>query len=438
MKAKSVAATVQFNLCSSCGMCKNICPKHCISWTRQKGMFYPTIDQDLCVSCGLCSKICPGLGHKYGEVPEEPQNAVQGKVLQVCNAWTKNEGLRHVSASGGVVSTIITTLLKQNIYHVAFVVDSYNYDQQLVTKPIYVADIEEFCTTSYPKSRYLPVSHEIAVQYVREHPQDKVIFIGTACAVRGFLNVIEQLNLKRENYLLLGLFCDKVFNYNVYQYFSQPEFCGEHILKELHFKNKDSGGWPGNMKFIFSDGNSVFHDKAERGKVKDYFVPERCIYCIDKLNVKADISLGDNYTGQDASEKGSNSVIIRTDRGLSAWNLCLQFLETRPVIVKKILEAQYIEWRLNNQYYAYLKQLEIQNATGNDICLNENVIIQQEVKDYRERWQQNLKMLYAGEVYADDPTELKKQLKAAERKQNQGAFSAFASRVYHAVKRRLL
>lgn len=73
------------------------------------------------------------------------------------------------------------------------------------------------------------------------------------------------------------------------------------IYPNFNFKNKDSGGWPGNMKFYFSDGKCVFKNKSERVKIKDYFKPERCVYCVDKLNVFADISLGDNYTDQNSS-----------------------------------------------------------------------------------------------------------------------------------------
>lgn len=73
------------------------------------------------------------------------------------------------------------------------------------------------------------------------------------------------------------------------------------------------------MKFIFTDGTVAYQDKAERVKIKNYFMPERCLYCIDKLNVYADISVGDNYTQQDSSLLGSNSVIIRTNIGMTVW-----------------------------------------------------------------------------------------------------------------------
>ena len=49
-------ASVNRELCASCGACTHECPKAAISiW---KGCF-AVVDTNECVGCGRCSKVCP-------------------------------------------------------------------------------------------------------------------------------------------------------------------------------------------------------------------------------------------------------------------------------------------------------------------------------------------------------------------------------------------
>ena len=49
-------ATVNRDICASCGACARECPKSAI--TVWKGCF-AVVDQNQCVGCGKCSKVCP-------------------------------------------------------------------------------------------------------------------------------------------------------------------------------------------------------------------------------------------------------------------------------------------------------------------------------------------------------------------------------------------
>lgn len=431
MNLTDISVTTKWNFCSGCGVCVGICPKHCIGWERKVGMYQPVIDRNSCISCGLCAGVCPGLKHRYEKLPDRA--AVQGRVILSCNAWSRSADVRYISASGGVVSTLVRQLLEEGTYDIAFLVESYDYHQQLSTKPVTAKGMKTVESSDYPKSRYLPVSHENAIAYVKKNRAKRVIFVGTSCAVRGFESAVEKLHLSRENYLLIGLFCDRVFNYNVIDYYQQPAFCEDKRLENLHFKNKENGGWPGNMKFFFSDGSTAHQDKSERTKVKDYFMPERCLYCIDKLNVCADISLGDNYTQQDSSPLGSNSVIIRTERGIAAWKEATSLIESRDISVDQIMEAQYIDWRLNNLCYSKLKEQEILKKTGQEIVLNIGVTTNRKPQEYQNRWKSNLQMLYAGEVYDSHPEELQRQMLKEKKRQKPSIVKTLLLKVYHLI-----
>ena len=427
----TVNKTVRADLCCGCGVCKAICPKACISWDRKNGMYMPCIDAQQCVNCGLCAAVCPGLGHHYQSAVTAEETVI-GPVIASYNAWSKDPQLRHVSASGGVVSTIIRELLMTGAYDGAFCLGSYDYRKQLKTR-LYTA--EEVATSWHqsnaPKSRYLPVSHENAILYMKENRKVRLILVGTSCAIRGIQSAIQRLNLNREQYLFIGLFCDKVFNYNVLSYW-QDQYCNGNTLAALHFKNKESGGWPGDMKF-FPDGKDPFYVPLnDRAKAKAYFMPERCLYCVDKLNACADISLGDNYTGKDDSTLGGNSVIIRTQVGANAWFAAQDNLKVCDIGIADIQKAQAIDWRLDNLYFGDLKTARMDAP----IDLNPGIPREKKTASFTRKRKASLQKLKAGAAYDTDPSVLKRQLQRDNRKTNPVA--RFLKRAVGHIKRRIL
>ncbi len=343
---KTVALTRENGLCCSCGICAGACPKSCIRYERSQGIFLPVIDESQCVGCGLCLKVCPGIQIDYrcDGSSISAKDATRGPVLNAYVTWSKDAGLRHRGASGGTVMTMVRELLRQGAYDGAFCVATYQYDEQVKTELVEPDTELERCS----KSRYLPVSHEIAVRFIRQNPTKRLILVGTSCAISGLCKTIEQFRLNRENYLLIGLFCERLFQYNIFNYFANRPECKGRKLTELHFKNKESGGWPGNPKLMFADGSSIYLDAADRTAMKDFFQPERCMYCIDKLNVFADISCGDNYTQENDSPLGANSTIVRTQRGQDAFRLIENTLEIRDSSIEAIEKAQVTDVRGQN------------------------------------------------------------------------------------------
>ena len=429
MVHKTVAYTADHGLCCGCGICKGICPKGSIQWTRVNGLYIPRIDESQCVNCGLCASVCPGLGHTY-EPGGTAEATITGTVLECCNAWSRDPELRHVSASGGVVSTMIRELVVSGRYDGAFCLDSYDYRSQLRTRLYTVEEIARcWASSKSPKSRYLPVSHENAVEYMRKNRNARLILVGTSCAVRGLQETVSRLGLNREQYLYIGLFCERVFNYHVLTYFQNTYAAGQE-LSALHFKNKESGGWPGDMKLYPKDGDPFYVPLAERAKAKAYFMPERCLYCVDKLNVCADISLGDNYTGKDDSKLGSNSVIVRTKLGQEAWLAVKSLLETREICIEDIQKAQYLQGRLNNLYFGDLKTSEVKCGD-----LNYGVPREQCSQEFDQAWRSARKKANTGAVYDRNPAVLFKRMAQDSKKSN--PVIGFAKRVIRYIKRKI-
>lgn len=418
MDRRTIAATTAANLCSGCGACKGICPKDCIDWEFSKGMYLPVIDSAKCVQCGLCAEVCSGLCHSY-EIKATAKETITGPVLECYNSWCTDPEIRHFSASGGVITTITRDLLSCRKYHSVFCLNTYSYQSQL--QAVRFTKEDYLCGEDYgsaPKSRYLPVSHEETLRYMKAHRDERIIITGTSCALRSLNSAIEKLKLNRDNYLLIGLFCDSVFNYNILPYL-EDHFCSGKRLSAFHFKNKDSGGWPGDMKLFPEHGDSFFVPIGERISLKQYFVPERCLYCVDKLNVVADISIGDNYTSQHSSKLGSNSVIVRTKRGMDAWSSAQSCLCSYPIEISEIQNAQFLEGRLNNLYFGMLK-------AKHSCTLNSGIPTEQAPIEFLPAWRKRLKTLNAGACYCTSPAKLKRQFKVASKKR--GRIHSFLNR----------
>ena len=289
-----IESVVKDGLCISCGICAGVCPKNCINSEYHNGSYLPAIDESKCVNCGLCHSLCPGKGIDYIKMYEMintpmPNDIMIGnfKDCLVVQAKDKERLLR--SASGGAITTLISNLLDDRIYTSAFLVDTYNYSKEIFTKR-YTKDKELINT---PKSRYLTINHSHAIKYILKNRNEHIILVGSPCFIQGILQVIEHFKLNRENYLLIGLFCEKTMTYNAWKFFKAIfESQSGNSLEKLYFKNKESDGWTGNA--ILEGLNNKWLIPAKiRKLMKEYFCPERCIYCIDKLNQLADISCGE-------------------------------------------------------------------------------------------------------------------------------------------------
>ena len=390
MEKITVQTAADCYLCTSCGICKNVCPRSCISYERKDGMYFPMIDRDKCIKCGICADVCPGLSIDYSRDGKSVSlsEAVTGDCLEQFTAWSRNEELRHIGGSGGVVMTIVRHLLDIGEYDGAFCVTDYCYSSQVKTELVTADDAEKLQNSS--KSRYVPISHENLINYVKDNRCSSIIVVATPCALSGFIKAAEKLKLNIDNYLLLGLFCEGTFTYNIYDYFATEKFCKNKKLSSFHFKNKESGGWTGNMKLFYDDGSFEYYPASERTSMKQYFWCERCLYCIDKLNVKADISFGDNYTGENASSLGSNSVIVRTEKGKRCIELCRGMIETAPSTLEKICKAQQVDVREKNYYLSLEKRNGINTGiadTDGESVNNYRILIKRlnSTRQFREK-----------------------------------------------------
>lgn len=386
---KNVLEIVETGQCVGCGLCTAVCPRNCIELKKRKGMYQPDIDEEKCIKCGLCNRVCPGKQFDYNreyKSSSEPKNFWIGNYIHILSMQTQNREILRSATSGGVVTQIVKNLLDKGEYDCAFLVNTHNF-KHLVSTEIFEKTDDILKST---KSRYIPVAQNKAVAYALKHREKRIIFVGTSCAVHGIINVIRELTLNRDNYLILGLFCDRTMHYGIYDYFNQHPKC-DGKLSELVFRTKESGGWPGKMRFILSNGESVDLKASERMLVKDYFQMERCLYCLDKLNQFADISIGDDYAVDKNDKYGRSAVIIRNHKAERIIESMKGCFHSFAISEEALVKAQKLYMRQKNLCFIFCKKLKV--------YVPQKVIkvIEEQNKDFEVEYQDRISKIKIGE-----------------------------------------
>lgn len=370
-------------LCTACGVCAGACPQQCIKMSLKDEQPTPDILSARCTNCGICKKVCPQSEFDYKKYNGSSNNFWFGNYKKLLKAQSKDENLLKMATSGGIVTQIVKKLLEDKVYDIVFTVGTYSHREVSQADSF---DSAEFLSST-PKSRYVMVSHEKTVKYMRENKEARIIIVATPCVLHGLINVIELFRLKRDNYLFIGLFCDKTMTNKVFFYFENIFGDSSKKLDKIYFRTKEVGGWPGGVRLFWEDGQTTDLSNKERIKVKDYYQPEGCMYCLDKVNYLADIAVGDNYADSNADTRGSSSVILRTEIAVKIWERykeCFNFeLETE----ENIFHAQKLGDREKNLIYADYK--------GISNNLPENLIVKNK-KNYKRNYRKALKKIKGG------------------------------------------
>lgn len=372
---QTISKIVATNQCVSCGLCSAVCPQSCITFDKQDGTYIPQINKDNCIKCGLCFHICPGNQFDYNreyQCSAEPENFWFGNYRSIFSMQSKNDTILKNATSGGVVTQLVRNLLDCGDYDCAFLVDTYNYNQQIHTKKFEASD--DILKTA--KSRYIPAAQNEAIAYALKNRDKRIIFVGTSCFVHGLINVCRKFSLNRELYFIIGLFCDRTMHNGIYDYFNQHPKCNGK-LDHLLFRTKEAGGWPGNMRLTFHNGKSVDLKSSERMEVKDYFQLERCLYCLDKLNQFADISVGDDYATAKSDKRGRSAVIIRTETGEKIIKRMAADFHSFPLTETDLAQSQKLSLRKKNLGFITERKLtpKIPQNVIRDFAENGNDIV---------------------------------------------------------------
>jgi len=296
------------------------------------------------------------------------------------------------SQSGGIVSALLVNALESGQIKgaVTVVMEPGNPPRPVVK----IANSKEEIFQAQ-KSKYCPVPLLGFFKELKNH-NGPIAIVGTPCHIHGLINVLDKIpKLKNKIGFTIGLMCDRILTYSALDYLLKRALqIDRNSSKVLYFRDKSVSGYPGDVHIFSDNGKSAVFSSETRIQIKDYFTPARCRLCFDKMNVFADITVGDPHGLEGVDRKlGESVLVVRTGLGSNIVQTALSYkaINIRPVHYAEILKGQ----DLTNKKEQWRGYVEAWKLTGRKLPdyydrVKSHAIVPVNIKKY----QQHLEYLF--------------------------------------------
>lgn len=348
---KNIYHIVKANLCVGCGICEDVCAKHCIQIKLIKGQNIPSLSEKECNQCGLCLQVCPGKGFQitqqtqklFGNELQIHKDNHLGYTLANYAGYSTDHEIRYHGASGGLVTGLLSYLLRKKIIDGAVVV---GFKKENPFSPsTYIARTEEEIIQSR-SSKYCAISYEgIASEILQK--EGKYVVVGLPCHIQAFRNY-ERISKKLKERVIghFALYCSATKNQDSLHYMMKRYGVDEHSVASFTYRDE---GCMGSM--IAKDENGKVLLKKS---YLSYYIPlhgffnlSRCSLCVDHYGELADVSLGDLQIDKYKEDQiGISSMIIRTNK----WHEIIKKAVRDSAIKIESIDDELLK---SSQMYAY-------------------------------------------------------------------------------------
>lgn len=314
----NIRDTTTNNLCTGCGVCEDVCPKNCIAITRLNGELRPIVDEEKCLgeNCGRCLKVCPGVGTNLKKLAEDrfAEEGVKvdsyiGRYIALHSGYSLDNDIRYHSASGGIVSQFIIFLLEKKIIDGA-VVTAFAEDR--ITPRSYIARTKEEVLAAR-SSKYCPVSlNKIGNEIVAN--EGKYVIVGQPCHIQGFRKRMAIDKRLRERVLgLFAVYCSSGRTYNSQDYLFKHYKINKKDISYFAYRDNGCLGDMIIQREDTSDRLNIPFSHYYGPMLRSFFIPDRCLMCVDHYGELADVSFGDIHIPPYSEDKiGVSSWITRS------------------------------------------------------------------------------------------------------------------------------
>lgn len=341
----NIKKTLKADLCTGCGICEGACPTGAISTIVKNGNFRPKINEKKCINCGRCVKACPGLGvdlvglaNKY-QSDTANYNKMVGRYEKCFTGYSNDYEVRYHSASGGMVSQFLIWLLENGKIDGA-IVTKFDHDNPLLVKTFIATTHEEIISAR--SSKYAPITLNRVAQDIKAASGSRYVVVGLPCHIQGMRKLMEIDKKLRDKVIgLFGIYCscgrtfyltDYVFKErgiqkNKITYFQyRDEGClGKMVVKVPQKEANTIRAINNNSESVLYKKDVVYkeHYQSYYHPLRSFFIPRRCLFCIDHYAELADVCFGDIHIKPYSDDKvGVNSIIVKNKRWLNLLKEC--------------------------------------------------------------------------------------------------------------------
>ncbi len=355
-KRKDITNIVDQYLCHSCGSCFASCGDDSISYkTTVGGYLFPEINYDTCTNCGLCYDVCPGDHFTDYLKDQTKDDPFVGNIISSYVGRATDEVIYKNSQSGGAVTALLKSLLESGQISAA-IVTSMNTNSPSYSEAKIVTTVEELISAQ--KSKYVPTNITSLMQKI-EKIDGTIAMVGLSCHMHGLENLLTIKRKLKNKIIKIGLICDRVMTSVSIDFLSQ-QVTTDKKIKNFVFRDTLNTAYPGDTTVTTNNGNIKKLDKKSRMLMKDYFTPSRCLLCFDKMNIYADIVIGDPHGIANVDRTyGESLVLVRTDK---AKQIVDQAIKSQDIILRdtspeKAIKGQNIDAK-RKKWHAHFKAWE--------------------------------------------------------------------------------
>lgn len=225
-----------------------------------------------------------------------------------------SEKFRQSSASGGMTTWLLTTLLKKNIVDHVICITSKTDPEKLFSFEIFD---DENSIIGSSGSAYYPVEISQVIQRVLEKP-GRYAITGLPCFLKAIrLAAQKNSKLKERIKLTIGLVCGQMKSKHYTTYLSTLAKT-EGKLQKVYYRGKSPDKPASNFYFCCTNENGVkgkifWNEGVSEAWVNRWFTPNACNYCDDVFSELADVVFMDAWLPEYSKDsRGTNLIIVRS------------------------------------------------------------------------------------------------------------------------------
>lgn len=251
--------------------------------------------------------------------PEAHQrHSSSGRFLKAYVGHVSEDSFRENGSSGGMVSWVLTELLRKKLIDGVAHVGAIDEPQKEGKFFSYRISRTEEEIRQSAKSRYYPVEMSEILEIIRNVP-GRYAIVGVPCFIKAVqLLRLESPLFKERIAFTLGLFCGHFKSARFIESFAWQMGVSVDQVQRVNYRLKDATR-PANWycaELTLTDGSTVKKDwwhMADGDWGAGYFMNSACNFCDDVVAETADISFGDAWVEPYSLDgNGTNVVITRS------------------------------------------------------------------------------------------------------------------------------
>lgn len=257
-------------------------------------------------------EVCPGIGINYPEMyaahyGRQPENYLHGMVERVRIGYSGDGEIRRKGASGGVITTVLSYLLRNRL------VDGVVQVQQGIPEPreasAYIARTEQALLPGM-QSVYIPVSMlDLLQEFLPGEKYAMVLLPEQSSALRKLQQLKHPAALQVK--YVLGPYTGTALYPAAIDSFLRSRRVPEHdAVTSLKWRE---GEWPGYLEIRTASGKVLQSKKIYYNFLIPFFITHTSLRSMDFVNEFSDLAVGDAWSPQYEKEgKGFSVFVTRT------------------------------------------------------------------------------------------------------------------------------